>query len=102
MPGDFIRIGSMYGIFTYIYHKNQPNVGKYTSPMDANGIETMVVFSTNHLSTRVAGFFNLPKVMGFTTKIYAAATPDDFIGCFFDDSCMICLIPSLIEIPIFC
>ena len=30
----------MYGIFTYIYHKNQPNVGpigKYTSPMDAMG-----------------------------------------------------------------
>ena len=23
-------IGSMYGLFTYIYHKNQPNVGKYT------------------------------------------------------------------------
>ena len=23
-------IGSMYGIFTYIYHKNEPNVGKYT------------------------------------------------------------------------
>ena len=23
-------IGSMYGIFTYIYHKNQPNVAKYT------------------------------------------------------------------------
>ena len=22
--------GSMYAIFTYIYHKNQPNVGKYT------------------------------------------------------------------------
>ena len=21
--------GSMYGIFTYIYHKNQPNVGNY-------------------------------------------------------------------------
>ena len=20
----------MYGIFTYMYHKNQPNVGKYT------------------------------------------------------------------------
>ena len=28
----------MYGIFTYIYHKNQPNVGKYTSPMDPMGI----------------------------------------------------------------
>ena len=25
-----IPIRSMYGIFTYIYHKNQPNVGKYT------------------------------------------------------------------------
>ena len=23
-------IGSMYGIFTYFYHKNQLNVGKYT------------------------------------------------------------------------
>ena len=22
--------GSMYGVYTYIYHKNQPNVGKYT------------------------------------------------------------------------
>ena len=27
----------MYGIFTNIYHENQPNVGKYTSPMDATG-----------------------------------------------------------------
>ena len=32
-----IPIGSMYGIFTYIYHKNQPNVGVYTSPMDPMG-----------------------------------------------------------------
>ena len=24
--------------FTYIAHKNQPNVGKYTSPMGWNGI----------------------------------------------------------------
>ena len=23
-------IGSMYGIFHYIYHTNQPNVGEYT------------------------------------------------------------------------
>ena len=28
---------STYGIFTYMYHKNQPNVGKYTIPMDAMG-----------------------------------------------------------------
>ena len=32
-------IGSMYGIFTYIYHQNQPDVGKYTSPMDPMGIK---------------------------------------------------------------
>ena len=31
---DPIPTGSMYGIFTYIYHKNQANVGKYTIPMD--------------------------------------------------------------------
>ena len=30
--------GSMYGVFTFIYHKNQPNVGRYTSPMDPVGI----------------------------------------------------------------
>ena len=24
----------MYGIFTYIYYKDQPHVGKYTSPRD--------------------------------------------------------------------
>ena len=28
-PGS-LPIGSMYGIFTYIYHNNQPNVVKYT------------------------------------------------------------------------
>ena len=26
----WLPIGSMYGVFGYIYHKNQPNVGKYT------------------------------------------------------------------------
>ena len=30
-------IGSVYGILTYIYHQNQPNVVKYTSPMDPMG-----------------------------------------------------------------
>ena len=30
----------MYGIFTYIYHTNQPNVGKYASPMDGMGLDT--------------------------------------------------------------
>ena len=31
-------IGSMYGIFTYIYHKFKPNVATYTSPTDPMGI----------------------------------------------------------------
>ena len=31
-------IGSMYGIFPYIYHKFMPNVGKYPSPMDPMGV----------------------------------------------------------------
>ena len=30
LGGVYIPIASMYGIFTYICHKNQPNVGKYT------------------------------------------------------------------------
>ena len=33
-------IASMYSIFTYIYHKNQPNVGKYSIQyMDPMGRE---------------------------------------------------------------
>ena len=42
-------IGSMYGIFTYIYHKNQPNVGKYTIHgsygCDRAGVKSSAVFS---------------------------------------------------------
>ena len=29
----------MYGIYTNMFHKNQLNVGKYTSPMDPMGGE---------------------------------------------------------------
>ena len=36
-------IGSMYGIFPYIYHKNQPNVGKYTIH-GWYGYENMTIF----------------------------------------------------------
>ena len=32
--------GSMYGIYPYIYHKNQPNVGKYTI-LGSSGIEIL-------------------------------------------------------------
>ena len=31
-----------HGIFTYIYHKNQPNVGKYTMTMDPMGYESTI------------------------------------------------------------
>ena len=31
-------------VFTYIYHKNQPNAGKYTRPMDP-----MEVMETFHI-----------------------------------------------------
>ena len=32
------KIHGTNGIFTYMSHKNQPNVSKYTSPMDSMGI----------------------------------------------------------------
>ena len=45
-----IPIGSMYGILTYIYHENQPNLGKYTLH-GSYGIERLqiidVSFSTS-------------------------------------------------------
>ena len=53
----------MYGIYTYIYHKNQPNVGIYPSPMDPMGVgkyttRPMVfrrISSTDSLRTAVGG-----------------------------------------------
>ena len=36
--GSPYPIGSMYGIFTYIWLIFMVNVGKYTSPMDPMGI----------------------------------------------------------------
>ena len=41
-------IASMTGIFTYIYHKHQLNVGKYTSPMDPMGIGLLLVNCLHH------------------------------------------------------
>ena len=42
---EAIPIPSMYGIplFTCIYPKHQPDVGKYTSPMDSKGLEKLGV-----------------------------------------------------------
>ena len=33
-----VEMFPIYGILTYIDHKNQPNVGKYTSPVDPMGL----------------------------------------------------------------
>ena len=38
LPWEIYPIASMYGIFTCIYHKNPPNIGRYTSPMDGMGM----------------------------------------------------------------
>ena len=40
----------------YIYHKNQPNVGKYTSPMDPMGME-MVPFWGGRIRSFSCGQF---------------------------------------------
>ena len=39
----------MYGIFTYIYHKNQPNVGKYAMTMDPMEMDETNVSNLNIL-----------------------------------------------------
>ena len=50
-------IGSMYGIFTYIYHKNQPNVGKYTIHgsygCDRPGVKSSAVFFPQESSCQI-------------------------------------------------
>ena len=48
----------MYGIFTYMYHKNQPNVGKYTSPMAPTEIfmESYDPVIAGHQALQVPGF----------------------------------------------
>ena len=35
------------GIFTYIYHKFQVNVGKHTSPMEHLGLLWLFIFPTS-------------------------------------------------------
>ena len=75
-------IGSMYGIFAYIYHKNQPNVGKYTihgwygygCKWLEHRIQTYcpacdgkLVFSSNHITekTTISSIWMFPKMVGF-------------------------------------
>ena len=43
----YIPIPSMYGIFTYVYHTNQPNVDKYTIH-GSYGIDWSIFGSSSH------------------------------------------------------
>ena len=56
-------LGSMYSIFTYIYHKNQPNVGKYTRHGSYGNYLILVsfrccLFQLNRLGSFPGEFFN--------------------------------------------
>ena len=53
-------VGSMYGLCTYIYHENQPNVNKCTSPMDAIGHHSPFSIVFAHLSCHASDLFDLP------------------------------------------
>ena len=57
-------IACMYGMFTYIYHKYQPNVGKYTtSPMDAiRSLESVtLVFWAHRLYPLAVTWYQKPQ-----------------------------------------
>ena len=57
-------IPSMYGIFTYMYHKNQPNVGKYTSPMDGMGNDS-VESKRSQDSTTARWWWSIVEISNF-------------------------------------
>ena len=48
----FSPIGSMYGIFTYIYHKNQLNVGKYTVHGSYRLVKSTKILGRNFFPTK--------------------------------------------------
>ena len=75
----------MYGIFTYIYPKNGPNVGKY-SIHGASGI-MMTGWWLGHPSEKRLEFVNWdedsnPIFMGKCKKWQPNHQPDDYDGCF--------------------
>ena len=63
-----VPMGSMYGIFTYIYHKNQVNVGKYTIPWEPTvpvffGVITFITTTITHILGVFKNFI-FPSVSG--------------------------------------
>ena len=57
------HIGSMYGIFTNIYQKNELNVGKHTSPMDPMG-KDVNLDGTKNLGFPAKGYRYLASLEG--------------------------------------
>jgi len=58
-----VPIGSLYGIFTYIYHKNQLNVGTYNIPyMDPMGYNYIVSNSRNITHSSTCDIYNKSNI----------------------------------------
>ena len=60
--GMILQVGSMYGLFTYIDHKNQTHVGKCASPMDHNfnfGCFNLQVLKDRQLGLWITAFVTL-------------------------------------------
>ena len=70
----FLPIGSMFGIFTYIYHKNQPNVGIYMPCMDP--MVLWIILTTNKRRPRLGG--GSVEVFFFTLLPRGLGNGDDF------------------------
>ena len=64
MISGIYQVGSIYGIFTYIYHKNQLNIGKSTVPMDPSWV-CSTWSSCRYFSPKTLGSVaNLHEVVG--------------------------------------
>ena len=74
-------IGSMYGTFTYIYHINQPNVGKYTIH-DSLGLEitiNLAAWRRRGASLRIAEIPSCANRLVSTHLIHYETTSN--LGC---------------------
>ena len=57
-----LRIHGTNGIFTYIYHKFKPNVGKYTSRMDTMGLIKLEWLVEPSKSEKYSSNFYSPRI----------------------------------------
>jgi len=82
----------MYGVFSYIYHKNQPNVGKYTihgsygfgwvyhSPRATGPRPTLISFKKAQAVERRLGKATLPPCLGRDRRLMAILSPGIVLG----------------------